>query len=90
MSTDAHDDEIAAALVGKRNRLDRLSSITAENILLPGGPQESYHQIIEEAYAALGLIETEVGTLRTELEQQHARLDELRDATLAEIIQEEE
>jgi hypothetical protein len=78
------DDEIARALQGIRHRLDRLSSITAENILMPGGPQEHYHQIIEEAYAALGLIETEVDTLRAELAYQHTRLDEARDAALAE------
>ncbi len=90
MSTDSHDDEIAAALAGIRSRLDTLASITAENILIPGGPQERYHQIVEEAYTALGLIETQVDELRAELEYQHARLDELRDAALSEIIQEQE
>jgi hypothetical protein len=50
----------------------------------------NYHHLIEEAYSALGLIETEVDALRTESEHQHARLDELRDAALAEIIQEQE
>ena len=89
MSTDSHD-EIAAALAGIRNRLDTLASINAENILIPGGPQERYHQIVEEAYAALGLIETEVDELRTELEYQHQRLDEARDAALAEMMQEQE
>jgi hypothetical protein len=78
------DDEIAAALQGIRHRLDTLASITPENILLPSGPQEHYHQIIEEAYATLGLIETEVDALRAELENQHTRLDEARDAALAE------
>jgi len=48
------DDEISAALQGIRNRLDTLASINAENILVPGGPQERYHQLVEEAYAALG------------------------------------
>ena len=84
------DEEITAALAGIRSRLDTLASINAENILVPGGPQERYHHIIEEAYAALGLIETEVDALRAELEHQHARLDELRDAALAEMIQEQE
>ena len=84
------DDEIARALAGIRSGLDTLASITAENILIPGGPQERYYHIIEEAYAALGLIETQVDELRAELEYQHARLDELRDAALAEIIQEQE
>ncbi len=83
------DDEIAVAIQGIRSRLDTLASITASNILIPGGPQERYHHIIEEAYAALGLIETEVDALRAELEHQHAHLDELRDAALTEIIRQE-
>lgn len=90
MSTDSPDNEIARALAGIRSRLDTLVSITAENILIPGEPQERYHHIIEEAYAALGLIETQVDELRAELEYQHTRLDELRDAALAEIIHEQE
>lgn len=77
------DEEIAAALQDIRNRLDTLASISAENIVIPGGPQEHYHQIIEEAYVALGLVETEVDALRAELEYQHTRLDEARDAALA-------
>ncbi len=90
MITDSHDDEIAAALVGIRSRLDTLASITAENILIPGGPQERYHQIVEEAYATLGLIETQVDELRAELEYQHKRLDEARDAALVQATQEQE
>lgn len=82
------DGEIAAAIQGIRSRLDTLTSITAENILIPGGPQEQYHQIVEEAYAALGLIEIQVDELRAELEYQHKRLDEIRDATLAKATQE--
>jgi len=50
------DNEIAAALAGIRNRLDTLASINTENILIPGGPQERYHQIVEEAYTALVLV----------------------------------
>ena len=84
MSTDSHGDEIAAALAGIRNRLDTLASINTANILIPGGPQERYHQIVEEAFVALGLIETQVDELRAELEYQHKRLDEARDAALAE------
>ncbi len=90
MSIDSHDNEIARALAGIRNRLDTLASINAENILIPGGPQERYHQIVEEAYAALGLLETQVDELRAELEYQHTRLDEARDAALAQAIQEQE
>src|SRR5258708_32085236 len=77
MSTNTQDDEIARTLAGICNRLDTLASITAENILIPGGPQERY-------YAALGLIETQVDKLRAEREYQHTRLDEARDAALAE------
>jgi len=84
MSTDSHYDEITAAFQGIRNRLDTLASINAENILGPRGPQERYHQMVEEAYAALGLIETKVDELRAELEYQNQRLDEARDAALAE------
>ena len=49
-----------------------------------GGPQERYHQIIKEAYVALGLIEPQVDEMRAELEYQHKRLDEVRDAAQAE------
>ena len=62
------ENEMSAALQGVRNRLDTLASINADNICIPGGPQEQYHQIVEEAYVALGLIETQVDELRTELE----------------------
>ena len=84
------ENEISAALQGVRNRLDTLASIDAENILVPSGPQEQYHQIVEEAYVALGLIETQIDELRAELEYQHKRLDKIRDAALTEIIQEPE
>jgi hypothetical protein len=90
MSTDSPDDEISAALAGIRSRLDTLASINAENILIPGGPQEQYHQLVEEAYVALGLIETQVDELRAELEFQHKRLDEAREAAFAEAIQSQE
>jgi len=81
------ENEIAAAIQGIRSRLNTLASVTAENILIPGGPQERYHAIIEEAYAALGLVETQIDELRAELEYQHARLDEARDAALAQAAQ---
>jgi hypothetical protein len=84
------DGDIAAALAGIRNRLDTLASITPENILIPGGPQERYHQLVEEAYAALGLIETQVDALRSELEYQHKRLDDARAAAFAEAIERQE
>jgi hypothetical protein len=84
------DDEIPAAIQGIRSRLETLASINADNILAPGGPQEQYHQIVEEAYAALGLIETQIDELRAELEYQHKRLDEAREAAFAEASQSQE
>ena len=89
MSTDQHK-EISAAIEGLRSRLDTLASITADNIFVPGRPQERYHQIVEEAYVVLGLIETHIDELRTELEYQHKRLDDIRDAQLASASQEQE
>ena len=72
----SNQDDIA----GLRSRLDTLANINADNVLIPGGPHEQYHSIIEKAYAVLGLVETQVDELRTELEYQHKRLDEIRDA----------
>jgi hypothetical protein len=51
--------------------------------LIPSGPQERYHAIVEETYAVLGLIETQIDELRAELEYQHKRLDEAKDVALA-------
>ena len=84
------DSEISAALQGIRSRLDTLASITPDTILIPGGPQEHYHQIVEEAYSVLGLLETQVDELRAELEYQHRRLDEARDAAIAAAIEGQE
>jgi hypothetical protein len=81
-------DEITTAIQGIRSRLDTLASITDETMFIPGGPQEQYHQIVEEAYVALGLIETQVDELRAELEYQHKQLDEARDAALAQSVRE--
>lgn len=50
------DGEIAEALQGIRTRLNTLASINAEHMLVPGGPQERSHQMVEEAYTALGLL----------------------------------
>ena len=87
---EAPTEEIIQALQTVYARLDSLSSITTANILIPGGPQARYHAIIEEAYAALGKIENEIDALRAELEYQHQRLDEARDAALAETTYEQE
>lgn len=83
LSEQPGSEEIASAIQGIRNRLDILASITSGNILIPGDPQERYHEMIEEAYAALSQVETVVDELRAELEYQHQRLDEIRDAALA-------
>jgi len=48
-----------------------------------GEPQARYHQLVEEAYTMLGLVETKVDELRTGLEYQHKRLDEIWDTALA-------
>jgi hypothetical protein len=89
MSTDQHN-EISAAIEGLRSRLETLASITADTIFVPGRPQERYHAIVEEAYVVLGLIETHIDELRAELEYQHKRLDDIRDAQLASTSQEKE
>ena len=83
-------DDIIATIADIRSRLDTLVSINADNIFALGGPQSRYHAIIEEAYAALGRIETQVDELRTELEYQHKRLDEIRDAQRASSLHERE
>jgi len=75
-------DDITTAIAGLRSRLDTLASLNADNIFIAEGPQSHYHQIVEEAYAVLGLLETQVDELRTELEYQHKRLDEIREARL--------
>src|ERR1051326_5434622 len=85
-----HHDDIATALQGLHHRLDTLASMSEATILIPGGPQGHYQHIVEEAYALLGLIETEVDELRAELEYEHTRLDEARDQALAEATQESE
>lgn len=72
------------------DRLDSLRSIGSHNILIPGVPQARYLELIEEASAALSRIETEIDELRTELEYQHKRLDEIRDRALAKNQTEEE
>ena len=59
-------------------------------MLIPGRPQERYHQIVEEANVTLGLIEAQVDDLRAELEYQNTRLDEIRDAALSEAIERQE
>ena len=86
----SEQDDISRALAGLRSRLDTLASINEANILIPGDPQEHYHAIIEEAYATLGLVETQIDELRAELEYQHKRLDEIRDAAVAEAVRESE
>lgn len=79
--------DISADFRRLQSCLEALQSINAENLLIPGGPQERYHEILEMAYTALGRIETEVDVLSEELEHQHQRLDAARDAALAEATQ---
>jgi len=88
--TDQPIEEITQALHTLYARLDTLASINTANILLPGGPQAQYHELMEEAYAALGKVETVIDELERELEFQHKRLDEARDAALAEATHPEQ
>ena len=66
--------EFTYALWKLYSRINTLSSIDAENILFPSGPQARYHEILEEAYAALAKLETELDELGETLEYHHARL----------------
>ena len=70
-------EDISATLRIIYARLDTLARITSANIPLSDGPQMHYHEIIEESYVALGEVETVIEELRTELEYQHQRLDEI-------------
>ncbi len=70
-------DDICAALHTVYARLGTLARITSADEPLLGGSQARYHEIIEDAYAALSRVETAVDALRTELEYQHQRLDEI-------------
>lgn len=81
-------EDISSAIQGLHNRLDMLKSINEATVLVPGGPQERSHQIIEEAYVILGHIEIEVDALREELDYHHKRLENARDTVVAEATQE--
>jgi hypothetical protein len=67
-----------------------LAGINEATLIIPDGAQERYYAIIEEAYTVLGHIETQIDELRTELAYQHRRLDEIRDAELANASQKQE
>ena len=54
-------------------RLDTLHHMKVSDILYPG-QQTAFEQTIEEAYAALAKIETELEELGETLEYHHARL----------------
>ena len=56
-------------------RLDTLRHIKVSDMLYPG-QQTTFEQTIEEAYAALAKIETELDELGETLEYHHARLGE--------------
>ena len=70
-------DEICAALHIVYARLDTLARFTSAHSPLLGGSQAAYHEIVEDAYAALSRVATAVDALGTELEYQHQRLDEI-------------
>ena len=54
--------------------LEKLHQLEGPEFLLPGRI-ETYHSILEEAYAAYGRIETRVDELGQQLEAEHTRLD---------------
>jgi len=55
--------------------LEKLHQLEGPEFLLPGKVND-YHNILEDAYAAYGKIETRVDELGQELEAEHTRLDE--------------
>jgi hypothetical protein len=54
--------------------LEKLHQLEGPEFLLPGRI-ETYHSLLEEAYAAYGRIETRVDELGQQLEAEHTRLD---------------
>ena len=55
--------------------LEKLRQMDGPDMLLPG-KVESYHNILEDAYAAYGKVETMVDELGQQLEDEHRWLDE--------------
>ena len=54
--------------------LEKLRQLEGPEFLLPGRV-DAYHDLLEDAYAAFGKIETRVDELGHQLEAEHARLD---------------
>lgn len=54
--------------------LEQLREMTGPELGLPGGV-ERYHQLLEDAYAAYGRLETQVDEWGQQLEYDHQRLD---------------
>jgi hypothetical protein len=54
--------------------LEKLRQLEGPEFLLPGRV-DAYHDLLEDAYAAFGKIETRVDELGQQLEAEHARLD---------------
>ena len=77
------EEEFSRTITGIRLWLDTLASINETNVMAPGWSPSRYYRIIEDTYAALRLIESHVEHLRTELEYQCMRLDEMRGVALA-------
>lgn len=77
-------DDLYSALQILYARLGALASINNADIL---NLQTRYHEIVEDAGAALGKVETMVDALRAEFEYQHRRMDEARDATFREATE---
>ena len=64
---------IITALHTLYERLETLRNMQAPDILLPGR-QKQYEQILEDAYAALVLVEKEVDELSEQLDFEHQRI----------------
>jgi hypothetical protein len=67
-------DELLKAFRALYADLEILRLLEGPEFLLPGRV-DAYHRILEDAYAALGTIETRVDELGQQLEAEHARLD---------------
>ena len=68
-------DELLEALRILYTSLEKLHQLEGPEFVLPGRVND-YHNVLEDAYAAYGKIETRVDELGQELEAEHTRLDE--------------
>lgn len=67
-------EELLEAIRAAYASLAKLRLMEGPEFLLPGRIGV-YHQVLEDAYAAYGKVETAVDALGQQLEAEHARLD---------------